>query len=221
MELITRAEAIERGLKRYFTGQPCKHGHVTERFVKGFLCYGCTDANAKRWVAENKSRKDAIDAAYRAQHRETLRDKANARYAASDTYRGRQKEKSLEWNRTNPDRVDARTKEWIKANPERRAEHNRAWRQANPGTCNFWSAMRRATVRKATPMWADPCAIQAIYERAAELTELTGIPHEVDHFYPLRSRLVCGLHVQENLQVLTEFQNRSKGNKMPNERPIK
>ena len=29
--LISRADAKARGLKRYFTGIPCKHGHVSER----------------------------------------------------------------------------------------------------------------------------------------------------------------------------------------------
>ena len=29
--LITRADAKALGLKRYFTGKPCKHGHVAER----------------------------------------------------------------------------------------------------------------------------------------------------------------------------------------------
>ena len=216
MEIVTRAEAIERGLKRYFTGRPCKHGHIAERFVKGCLCYGCTDANAKRWIAQNKPRKDAVDAAYRAEHREALRDKANARYAGNVAYRETIKSQARAWGKENPDRAQARWNEWVAANPERRAEHNRTWRRANLGAVAFWSAMRRATVRKATPMWADAGAIQAVYERAAELTEATGVPHEVDHFYPLRSRLVCGLHVHENLQVLTEFENRSKGNKMPN-----
>ena len=31
MDIITRAEALERGLTRYFTGQACKRGHVSER----------------------------------------------------------------------------------------------------------------------------------------------------------------------------------------------
>jgi hypothetical protein len=29
--IITHKEARERGLKRFFTGLPCKHGHVSER----------------------------------------------------------------------------------------------------------------------------------------------------------------------------------------------
>lgn len=35
---------------------------------------------------------------------------------------------------------------------------------------------------------------------------------EVDHIIPLNNELVCGLHVWENLQLLSVGQNRAKGN---------
>ena len=34
----------------------------------------------------------------------------------------------------------------------------------------------------------------------------------VDHVIPLRNRLVCGLHTQFNLQLLTPTENMRKGN---------
>ena len=39
----TRAEAFATGADRYFTGIPCKHGHVAERYVSG-SCVGCRPA---------------------------------------------------------------------------------------------------------------------------------------------------------------------------------
>lgn len=44
-EIITRKEALERGLKRYFTGKPCKHGHVSERKIGSGMCLSCD----KKW----------------------------------------------------------------------------------------------------------------------------------------------------------------------------
>lgn len=41
MEIIGRSEAITRGLNTYFTGEPCKHGHVNYRYVQSGACKSC------------------------------------------------------------------------------------------------------------------------------------------------------------------------------------
>ena len=33
IKIISHAEAKAQGLKRYFTGKPCKHGHVAEIYT--------------------------------------------------------------------------------------------------------------------------------------------------------------------------------------------
>lgn len=62
------------------------------------------------------------------------------------------------------------------------------------------------------PTWANREHIKQIYIKARELTILTGIKHEVDHIIPSNHPLVCGLHVENNLQILTEEANIQKGN---------
>jgi hypothetical protein len=49
-----------------------------------------------------------------------------------------------------------------------------------------------------------------MYEVATVLSR-TGVPHEVDHIVPLRSKIVQGFHTHDNMQVLARWQNRSKG----------
>jgi hypothetical protein len=41
MEIISREEAREQGLKRFFTGNPCTKGHVSERLVSNKACCAC------------------------------------------------------------------------------------------------------------------------------------------------------------------------------------
>ena len=39
---ITRKEALDKGLGRYYTGKPCLRGHVTERCVSNRRCCQCS-----------------------------------------------------------------------------------------------------------------------------------------------------------------------------------
>lgn len=48
-ELISRQEANKRGLTTYFTGKPCKHGHVCPRKVKSGNCSACSTLITRRW----------------------------------------------------------------------------------------------------------------------------------------------------------------------------
>jgi len=41
VDIVTRKEAKERGLARYFTGEPCPHGHVAERWASTSRCVEC------------------------------------------------------------------------------------------------------------------------------------------------------------------------------------
>lgn len=50
MNIITRLEAHKAGLKHYFTGKPCKHGHVAQRYITTGNCFEC----ARRFVLENR-----------------------------------------------------------------------------------------------------------------------------------------------------------------------
>lgn len=42
--LVTRKQALAEGLMYYFTGKPCKHGHISRRFTNGRQCAECNNA---------------------------------------------------------------------------------------------------------------------------------------------------------------------------------
>ena len=39
--IVSRREAMARGLKRYFTGKPCRRGHLSERDTMHRRCFAC------------------------------------------------------------------------------------------------------------------------------------------------------------------------------------
>lgn len=53
MEIISRDEAKVRGLKRFFTGQPCIRGHISEWYVRSPHCLECS-ALSKKGLLEPK-----------------------------------------------------------------------------------------------------------------------------------------------------------------------
>jgi hypothetical protein len=81
-----------------------------------------------------------------------------------------------------------------------------------PALVRFHSAKRRASTARQSPPWADHTAIKRIYSEAQKLTKATGTEHHVDHIYPLHGKLVSGLHVHQNLQVITATENLKKRN---------
>lgn len=82
MKVISRKEAQERGLKRYFTGKPCKRGHVAERQVSNWVCLECDNteekradraATAKEWRENNRDYKNAYRRLWSKENKDKLK----------------------------------------------------------------------------------------------------------------------------------------------------
>ena len=54
MDIITRAEAQAQGLKHFFTGKPCKHGHLDQRLVSNRGCCSCAKEKQQLFRSENR-----------------------------------------------------------------------------------------------------------------------------------------------------------------------
>lgn len=101
-----------------------------------------------------------------------------------------------------------------RANAPRERARRRAWNKAHPEYCLAARAFRRALEALATPPWVDRAALQEKYAIAAQATARTGLKHVVDHFYPIKHRLLSGLHVPWNLRVIINHANSMKHNKV-------
>ena len=134
---------------------------------------------------------------------------------------------TVKWAAENPERkksTDAKHKEKLsKFYADEERARKKIWRENNPSYARKYLeenraahtarvALRGAVKLKATPTWANAFEISAIYNRARKVSVETGIVHEVDHVVPLRSRYVCGLHCESNLQIIPKVENRAKRN---------
>jgi hypothetical protein len=240
-------DAKARGLKRYFTGTPCKHGHIAERFTSCRLCCECdrlarlTKNMTPQQVEQSRARQRVANMtpaqveATRAYARSWAKANEESVAARNRQYRANwtEEQRERERARTRVANLTAQQRERVNAlrriegkSPER-VESQRAWWRAYYSKLTpeeygrYVEGVRRyqAARLQATPVWADVDAMAAIYAEARRLTRKTGEPHHVDHMVPLVSSIVCGLHVPANLQVLRGAENLSKGNRYWDDMP--
>lgn len=98
--------------------------------------------------------------------------------------------------------------------PELNRARQRRYEASHREKRNFYDSKRRAAKHLAMPIWADKHAIATKYAEAKQMSQLCGQIYCVDHIVPLRSAVVCGLHVPWNLQVISKVENTKKGNKL-------
>jgi hypothetical protein len=197
-------EARSIGHNLYYTGNPCKHGHLTYRYVADRACSDCVKAkvkksstigggNARRWAAKTKEQKDVIY------------EKRKAYY-----------EKTKEARRTEKMRSHAKLKN-NKEYVEQKKLASKKWKQNNIGKVRADTVKRRLAKMQRTPAWLteeDYWMIDQAYELAALRTKMFGFSWHVDHVLPLQGKEVSGLHVLENLQVIPWIENIKKANKL-------
>lgn len=141
----------------------------------------------------------------------------------------------LDWSRKNVDKVAEYSRRNYAKKGDRYRAYSIAYKKANPLSQEqiikdrqsrlryqkrnrplfvAISARYKASKLKATPEWANDFFIQEAYELSKIREKLTGIKWHVDHIVPLQGRIVCGLHVENNLQVIPAIVNRIKGNRI-------
>jgi hypothetical protein len=168
MKIIKRFEAVALGLKHYFTGKPCIHGHIDNRRVNDRVCMQCTrDFHKKR--------------------RETF-----------------------------PEIHSEKKKASYERNKKHHLAQKKIYRQTNKAKVNALAKAYKVRKKNRIPKWVDKDhmeLIKEVYEIAQIKTKQFGVTWHVDHIIPLQGELVSGLHVLENLQVISGIENIKKKNK--------
>lgn len=65
---IEHREAKALGLPRYFTGRPCRDGHIAERYTKNGDCMVCLVKKRSKWRAKNSAKRTADTSRWRSEN---------------------------------------------------------------------------------------------------------------------------------------------------------
>lgn len=180
-------------------------------------CKKCHNAASAAWRKANPEKQKSCEEAWAFANRDHER-------AYSAKWRRDNKERMeiarATWRANNQDRIKIVNATYFKNNKEKVSNANAAWLSANRAHATAYAAKQRARKVQATPVWANKFFIDEIYDLANRRTKLFGFSWHVDHIVPLKSKLVCGLHCEANLQVITGSENCSKNNRYWPEMPL-
>lgn len=203
MNRISSSEARALGLKRYFTGTPCKNGHLSDRQVSNGTCLECMrmknaasyrhDLVASRekrraYYEANREKILAINAASNARNRESVRAGNKEWYdrvKESPEWQARQKkireensaiksEYDRKYRANRPEKCAGNSREWVRRNPEKRR------------IISFnYKAKRRAKERSGDSAYVVHAWAQSQKKVCYWCDESCESSYHIDHFVPL------------------------------------
>lgn len=218
-----RKDALETGSKYYFTGKPCKRGHVAHRWACDGKCWDCEvefrennraliGTRHKAWRLANPDKWRAI----------TQRNYANNKDKRKATTRA--------WVLANPEkkkaiakrhyakhaaRYRAATRRWRAANMEYAREACREWNRKNPVATRVYQARRRALKDASGENFTTAEVLALVLKqgrRCAGCGELLRGKWAADHIQPLSKG---GGNSIRNIQILCVPCNQRKHAKDP------
>lgn len=126
---LARAQARQRGALRYFTGIPCKHGHVAEREVSNGRCLECARIKQATRYQNDPEKYRAAAKKYLTLHGGEVRERRRKQYQLnSDKERERSREYQLSLS---PDTRKQRRRNHYEKYRDKNIEYRRNYRAQN------------------------------------------------------------------------------------------
>lgn len=198
-EILTRRQAVATGAKRYFTGKPCVHGHVSERRTSDRQCLACCRIKDRtRWWVDHDRKL--------AQRREWYRENRESVLELSKAYL-----------RANREAISQRRRARWHANGEANRENQRARYAANPDLWKTHARLRRARMKGAEGKHTPDDVARILEAQGHRCVYCDADLHDgyhIDHIVPL---IRGGTDWPDNLQCLCAPCNLSKHDIMPDE----
>ena len=188
MKTCNRCGEIKE-LELFTKAKMCKDGHRN-------YCKKCRSKDMHKWYIDNQTQ------CYQ-KNREWVKNNIDKDKQYKATYRFKTSSK-------------VKDKQYREVNKIKLAYNTLMWNINNRGKSNAIKIQYKTKKKQRTPKWVDAeelWLIAEVYDLAERRNKVTNIKWHVDHIVPLQGRLVSGLHVISNLQVIPAKLNWSKGNK--------
>lgn len=226
MNIISRDEALELGLVSYYTGIPCKYGHIEKRYSRTGICYQC-----KR--DENKRDRERYPKRAKELSRQQYKVHRDKKLAYSQLWAEENREKSNFIKRKNKQKYK---EEYLQQEKDRQKElrkNNPSWRLSRIVSKRVWHYLKVNNSSKNNLSWTqlvnlniDELKIHLERQFTKDMTwDNHGTYWHIDHLIP-QSWFINNseFQIQEglnlcwaipNLRPLKKLDNLSKGDKLP------
>lgn len=191
--------------------------------VLGAICQKHPSLNGIRYTKKGREYGNCTEcekvsqAIYYERNKDRLREE-HRQYAKKNI--AKNTERALAWARNNKSKHAKNAERWRILNPKKSRGFTANWVSKNLHLCAERESKKRAAAKQSTPIWANDFYIKEAYHIARLRNEMFDFKWQVDHIVPLINEIVCGLHCEQNLQVIPAKLNAAKGNRwwpdMPN-----
>ena len=187
-QIISRKDAIAKRMNRYFTGKPCKNGHLAERSVIDHACVPCRNEIRRKTHIKNIEKDKARDAKYYQENKERLN------------------EINKQWRKDNPEACKKHSKQSYLNNPAR-VDLNTKARRAHKKINLTKEEKKRMHDIINTVREINKLAGKVVVHRD-HILPLKPVHHITKKPLPIK-----GIDHPDNCQILSATENMEKGNK--------